>query len=134
MANVLYPKFKESVLSGAIDLTANNIKAILVDLADYTYSTGHQFLSDVPAGAREETSGNLASKTVTLGVFDAADITFTAAAGDPCEALIIYKDTGSAATSNLIAFIDTASGLPATLNGGDVNITWDNTANKIFAL
>jgi hypothetical protein len=136
MANVLYPKFKEILLGTGtrIDLSADNIKAILVDLADYTYSAAHQFLSDVPSGAREETSANLASKTITNGVFDAADVTFTAAAGDPCEAVIVYKDTGSAATSNLIVFVDTATGLPATLNGGDVVVAWDNGANKIFAL
>ena len=77
----------------------------------------------------------LASKTVTSGVFDAADCTFTTpSAGTSIEALIIYKDTGNTATSNLIAYIDTGTGLPFTSNGADIDIVWDSGSNKIFAL
>jgi hypothetical protein len=47
---------------------------------------------------------------------------------------VIYKDTGTAATSPLIAYIDTATGLPVTPNGGDITVTWDNGSNKIFKL
>ena len=35
------------------------------------------------------------------------------------EAIVIYVDTGTEATSPLVAFIDTATGLPITPNGGD---------------
>jgi hypothetical protein len=34
----------------------------------------------------------------------------------------------------LIAYIDTATGLPVTPGGGDIDITWDNGSNKIFKL
>ena len=57
--------------------------------------------------------------------------------GDPCEALIIYKHTGTDATSRLIAYIDTVTGpaaLSVTPNGGDITIVFDNGANKIFKL
>lgn len=131
MANALYDTFKQSLLEGANNLTSVAIKAVLVDTADYTFSAAHDFLDDVPAGAREETSANLASKTVTNGVFDAADVTFTGSAGDGCEAVILYIDTGNTATSRLIAYIDTAGGLPVTL-GGDVVVRWH--ASGIFAL
>lgn len=135
MANALYDKGREKFLRGEISWSSDTIKAVLVDTADYTASLStHEFLSDIPAGAREETSGALASKTTTAGVADAADVTFTAAAGDPCEALVLYKDTGSAATSPLIAYIDTATGLPVVLNGGDVVLSFDSGANKIFKL
>lgn len=135
MANALYDKGREAFLNGGINWTSDSIKVVLVDAADYTVNlTTHQFLSDIAAGARVATSGNLASKTSTAGVADAADITFTAVSGDPSEALVIYKDTGSAATSPLIAYIDTATGLPVTPNGGDITVTWDNGSNKIFKL
>ena len=39
---------------------------------------------------------------------------------------------GTEATSPLIAYIDTATGLPITPNGGDIIVTWDNGTNKIF--
>lgn len=135
MASALYPKFKEALLSGGINLTSDTVKVVLVDGADYTYSASHQFLSDVPSGGRVATSAALGSKTVTNGTFDAADTVFTAAAGDPSEAMVVYKDTGSAATSNLICFIDTVAGpvsLTVTPNGGDINVTW--AAGGIFSL
>ena len=136
MAAVVYPKFKEALLDGSAntDLTTENIKVILVDLNDYTYSAAHDFLDDVPAGARVATTANLGSKTVTDGVFDAADTIFTAATGDPSEALIGYVDTGVEGTSHLVWFDDGSSGLPITPNGQDINVTWDSGANRIFAL
>ncbi len=135
MANALYGKGREKFLNADIDWAADNIKVVLVDVADYTVSIDtHEFLSDVASGGRVATSGNLASKTSTLGVADAADVTFSAVTGDQSEALVIYKDTGSAATSPLIAYIDTATGLPVTPNGADITVTWDNGSNKIFKL
>tara|TARA_Y100001951_G_C11257675_1_gene250457 strand:- start:339 stop:746 length:408 start_codon:yes stop_codon:yes gene_type:complete len=135
MANALYPKAKESFLSGDLDLPSDTIKAQLIDTGNYTYSTAHDFLDDVGSSAKIGTAGTLGSKTVTSGVFDAADITYSSVTGATVEAIIIYKDTGNAATSNLIAYIDTASsGLPVTPNGGDITVTWDSGGNKIFAL
>ena len=135
MANALYGKGVESFLDGTISWSGANIKCVLVDTALYTLSINvHQFLSDIAAGARVATSANLASKTITLGTADAADITFSAVSGASAELVVIYKDTGSAATSPLIAAIDTATNLPVTPNGGDITVTWDNGANKIFTL
>ena len=134
MASVVYPKAKEAFISGDIDLTTDDIRVICTDVADYTYDAAHDFLDDVAAGARVGTSTALASKTVTDGVFDAADITITSVSGDQFEALIIYKHTGVESTSNLIAYIDSGTGLPFTPSGGDITITWDSGASRIFAL
>lgn len=137
MANALYDKAREAFLGADIDWLADNIKAVLVDAADYTINLStHQFLSDIPSGARVATSGNLASKTATAGVADADDVTFSSVTGDPSELIVLYKDTGSAATSPLICAIDTVSSgaLSVTPNGGDITVAWDNGANKIFKL
>lgn len=135
MANALYGLGRQAFLDGDIDYSADSIKVILVDDADYTVSIDtDQFLSDVPAGARVATSGNFASKTSTLGTADAADVTFSAVTGDQSEALVIYQDTGVEGTSRLIAYIDTATGLPVTPNGGDITVQWDAGANRIFTL
>lgn len=135
MANALYDKGREAFLSGSISWSGDTIKVVLVDLADYTADlAADQFLSSVTGVARVATSAALSSKTVAAGVADAADVTFSAVTGDPSEALVVYKDTGSAATSPLIAYIDTAGGLPVTPNGGDILVSWDNGANKIFKL
>ncbi|WTW93638.1 hypothetical protein OG216_09725 [Streptomycetaceae bacterium NBC_01309] len=135
MAPVVYASAKAKFLTAGLNLSTLNIKAVLVDTGQYTFSAAHDFLDDVPSGARVATSGNLASKTTTGGVFDAADITISAVTGATVEAVIVYNDSGSAATSDLIAFIDSASsGLPFTPNGGDCTISWDSGASKIFAL
>lgn len=131
MANALYDKYKKLALDADLDLLVDNIKVVLVDSATYTPNLNtDDFLDDIPVGERVATSGNLASKTTTDGTFDAADITFTAVSGDVSEFLVIYKDTGTAATSPLIALIDTATGIPVTPNGGDITVTWN--ASGIF--
>jgi hypothetical protein len=133
MANSLYGLYKQKRLEGLISLLTGDIKVVLVDTATYTVNIDvDEFLSDIAVGERVATSANLTSKTTTLGVFDAADITFPSVSGDTSEALVLYLDTGNAATSTLIAYIDSATGLPVTLNGTDVPIVWDNGANKIF--
>jgi hypothetical protein len=135
MSNALYDKGRQGFLEGNIDWDTDVIKAVLIDAADYTVDLAtHQYLSDIPAAARVATSAALSGKTVTDGVADAADFTFTAVSGDPSEALVIFKDTGTEGTSRLIAYIDTATGLPVTPNGGDINVSWDNGSNKIFKL
>jgi hypothetical protein len=133
--NSLYTKAKQGLIDGSIDLDTDNIKAVLVDGADYTPNLAtHDNLDDIPVAGRVATSGNLASKTVTDGVFDAADVTISAVSGDQFEYIVLYKDTGVESTSRLILLIDTATGLPCTPNGGDITIAWDNGANKIFKL
>lgn len=135
MANSLYDKGREGFLDGSIDWDTDNIKATLVDNADYIVNLAtHDFYDDVTVVGRVATSGNLASKTVTAGVADAADITWTAVSGDVSESIVIWKDSGVEATSRLIAYIDTATGLPVTPNGGNISCAWDNGANKIFKL
>ena len=132
MANSLYTKGKEALL-GALNLSSDTIKAQLIDAADYTVNLStHDNLDDVPAGARVGTAVALGSKTLTNGVFDAADVTFTAVTGDPSEAVILYKDSGVESTSTLIAYFDTATGLPVTPTGVDITVSWN--ASGIFSI
>jgi hypothetical protein len=135
MANALYDKARKAFADGDIDLLNDTIKVVLIDAADYTVDlANHDFLDDVPSGARVGTPQTLGTKSTTAGVFDAADVTFSSVSGDQCEAILIYKDTGTEGTSQLIAYIDSATGLPVTPNGGDIQIQWDSGTNKIFKL
>ncbi len=137
MSNFLYGKFKESLLSQnpSVDLDTDTIKVALVSNAysPVTAATGDQFFSSVSGVVATAT---LTGKSVTGGVFDATDVTFTSVTSTAqVQRLVIYKDTGTAASSPLIAVIGSAtSGLPVTPNGGDITISWDNGASKIFAL
>lgn len=134
MANGMYVKGIEALMQAGINLVSDTIKVTLVDAADYTVDlAAHDFINDVAAGARVATA-TLASKSVTGGAFDAADVTFPTVTGDPSEALVIWKDTGVESTSPVIMYIDTATGLGVTPNGGDITVTWDNGTNKIFKI
>ena len=135
MASSLYDYGREGFLAGDVDWDGDNIKVVLIDEADDTIDLANdQDLADRAAGARVSTSGNLASKTVTAGVADAADVTLSSVSGDESESFDIYQDSGVEATSILIANVDDATGLPVTPNGGDITIQWDSGANKIFKL
>jgi len=132
MANAIYPKAKEKFLDALIDIPTDTIKIALIDTGTYTYNSADEFWSSA-SSAIVGTAVTLASKTITSGVFDAADVTFTSVSGVSVEALIIYKDTGSAATSPLIMYIDVAaSGLPVTPNGNNIDVQFN--ASGIFAL
>lgn len=132
MANAIYPKAKEKFLDALIDMPTDTIKIALIDTGVYTYNSADEFWSSASA-ALVGTAATLASKTITNGVFDADNVTFTSVTGASVEALIIYKDTGSAATSPLIMYIDVASsGLPVTPNGNNIDVQFN--ASGIFAL
>lgn len=132
MASKIYPKAKETALQGGLNMSSGTVKVSLIDTGTYTYSDAHQFYSSVTGVVG--TPVTLSSKTFVNGLFDAADATFSAVSGATVEALIIWVDTGSSATSPLIAFIDSATGLPVTPNGGNIDVAWDNGTNKIFQL
>lgn len=132
-ASAVYPKWKEALLQGTAGTSlTGTVKCVLIDSADYTYSAAHDFFDDVTGAAIVGTAQTLASKTYTDGVFDAADITFTAVSGDPIEAIICYVDTaGASSTDPLVVYID---GISATPNGGDITIQWSSGSFKIFGL
>lgn len=120
-----YDKGLEKFLKGQIAYQTDNIKAVLIDTSHYTVNLStHEFLSDIPSLGQVAISPNMASKTTAAGVAGAASpYAFPTVTGAPCEAIAYYKDTGTASTSPLISYHDSAvSGLPVTPNGGDINI------------
>lgn len=135
MTNAVYPKAKQAALGAGLNLSAGTVKAMLVHTATYTYGAAHQFFSDVSAGARVGAAVTLSSKTLTDGVFDAADISVTGLVSAPSvEAVVLYVDTGVEGTSPLVAYIDTSSGLPVAAGATQVDVAWDNGTNRIFKL
>lgn len=131
MANTLFDKGREAFLAGDADWDANTIKVSLLS-ASYTFSQSHQFHSDLTGIVA--TSSALSGKTVTNGVADANDVTFSAVSGSQVTQFVIWQDTGVSGTSRLLVYFDTATNLPITPNGGDITIQWDGGANKIFKL
>lgn len=138
MANAIYPKWKEALITGAANAALNGsgttgVYVALVDTGTYTYSAAHEFFSSLSGivGTDQEIG---ATKTYTNGVFDGADITHPSVAGASCEALVLYvKNAGANTTWRLVAYIDTGvTGLPVTPNGVNIATTWN--ASGILAL
>ena len=142
MANALFDPGREGFLAGEIDWDTAVIKVALV--RSYTFSAAHKFVSDVTGagGVLHVTSSALASKTVTNGVADAADVTYTAVTSNASNhSILIFQSSAvtggadvAATAQRVIAWIDTGTNLPIVPNGGDVTIAWDNGSNKIFKL
>lgn len=135
MANALFDFARGQFLTADLDLD-DSIKLVFVDHAvDTPNPATDDFLDDIGVGARVATSSALTGKTFTAGVFDANDVTVVAVVGAQFESIVIYNDTPALESAkDLIAFIDTATGLPCTPNGGDIIVQWDNGANRIFKL
>jgi hypothetical protein len=133
MANAIYPLYKEALIGGSanISLSSGTVRAALVDTGTYTYSAAHEFLTSLSGVVG--TAQTIGTKTITNGLFDGDNVSYTAVTGNSAEAIVLYIDTGTAGTSRLVAFIDTGvTGLPVTPNGGDISITWN--ASGIFQL
>jgi hypothetical protein len=135
MANALFDIGRNEFLKGSIAWLSNTFKVMMIDHGvDTPNVSTDDFRNDITGGAVIATSGALTTPSATNGIADADDVTITSVSGASVESLVIYKDTGSSATDNLLVYIDTATGLPFTPNGGNVQIVWASTTNKIFKL
>lgn len=138
MANAIYPLYKQALLAASANVsldqddTTNGPFCALIDTGTYTYSTAHDFYNDLSGIVG--TDQRITGPTVSAGVFDGSDLTYTAVSGNSVEALGIYrKNSGANSTWRLVAYIDTGqTGLPVTPNGGNITVTWN--ASGIFAL
>ena len=135
MANFLYTSYKRDRQQALINLLTDTIKVALVTSAYVPNQDTHEKFSDVTgevAGGNGYTSGGatLAGKTSVkdvvahAGVFDADDPTW-----DPstitARGAVLYKDTGVAATSPLIGYIDFAA--DKSSEGDRFRILWSAT-------
>lgn len=138
MANAFYPKWKEAILQGSSNSALNGsgdtgVYVALVDTGVYTYSSAHQYYSDI-SSAVVGTPVELGTKTYTNGTFDAADFTWASVTGNSSEAVVLYvKNAGANTTWRLVAYYDSSvTGLPVTPNGSNINGTVN--ASGLFTL
>lgn len=129
MANAIYPKYKQSLLNGDANtaLTGSGTTGLYVALVDssYTYSSSHQFYSSLTG--QIGTDQEITTVTLTNGLIDGDNLTYTAVASGTVAALVFYrKNAGANTTWRLVAYEDTGvTGLPLVANGGDITVTWD---------
>ena len=132
MANVVYNYTKAELLRGHIALDSDTIKVALVTSSYTPDIDTHENFDDITneVSGTGYTAGGaaLANKAVTKdttddeGVFDADDLTWSSAS-ITARAAIVYKDTGTPATSQLVAYIDFTE--DKTASGGDFTIQWN---------
>lgn len=138
MTNAIYPIYKQNLLAGTSaydldnDTTTDGPYCALVDTGTYTYNAAHDFYNDI--SGVQGTDQRIATPTVTNGLFDGGDLTYTSVSGNSIEALVIYRhNSGANSTWPLVAYIDSSvTGLPVTPNGGNITVTWN--ASGIFQL
>lgn len=118
MATVIYNSFKKKIMDGSIDLDTDTIKVALVTSSYSPNQDSHDFFDDITnevSGTGYSSGGaTLANKTVTQdntddeGVFDADDVTWSSST-ITARGAVLYKSSGVASTSPLIAYIDFGS-------------------------
>jgi len=143
MANTLFMSGRQGFLDGTLDWDTDTIRLVFISRGaggtnGYNAVTDITFLTQIPDSARIRMSETaLGGKTVASGVADADDHTasaVSAVANSAIGAIVIYQDTGSPSTARLIGWIDTATGIPASPNGGDITVQWSAGASRIFML
>lgn len=139
MANFLFPAGKAGLLSASQAWVAGSVPGTWVPyiVGSWTVDQSKVFLSDIPAAVWRARGTYLVSLTAASGIADAADTTVAAvgsAGSATAVAWILVNETGASQTSLLLAYFDTATGLPFLPNGADVPLVFDNGASRIFAL
>lgn len=136
MPNAVYSALKTGLVNGDINLGADTLKVILVSSAYVPNIDTHEDYADITneiATGGGYTAGGQALSGVAIltdlpndrAALDANDVTWSASTITAARGAVIYKDTGTPATSKLITYID--FGTDKSSSGGDFTIAWDST-------
>lgn len=129
--NQLFTPARQAFLTGAMDWNSMPVAMALID-STYTFNEAHSFFSDIPATAII-TSKHLAGEVAIQGFATAQPATFTALSSQAVASIVLFEDTGDAATSRLIAFYD-EDPLPFVPTGFDYVIAADGIFGGFFRL
>lgn len=133
MANAVYRNGLVNFADGDINWTSHDIR---VDARQTTaFTATHEFRSQLAATLRG--TATLTGKSAAGGALFAADTVITPSAAGTVNRLVLYRWTGSDATSPLIAWYDTwfdGSPINFSLTAAGVTIHWPRWKNGIFKL
>lgn len=123
--SAVYPSARTAFLSGAINLLTDTVKVRLVGA--YAYSEAHDRLDDLTATVGAPAL--VAVTAIVAGEVIVNPVTFPLVTdGAAVSALVAYRDSGSPATSHLLAHIDRRGDtVPLAFEGtgGDVTFNFD---------
>jgi len=130
---------KKLMNGGGIDLDTDTIKVMLLTNAATPAEATHDFIDDLSAnevtpggnydaGGKALTTITVSGPTAGVSTFDADDLAWAQHANNPTNArkMAIYKDTGTPATSPVIAF-GTLAGADIDMTAGDLTLQWAAT-------
>lgn len=156
-SNLVYNGFKSAIMgiptSGTpvarVDVIADTLKVMLIGTGTpYTADADHRFVS-TPVASEISVTGYtggfggagrkaLASRTLSAddtndwGIFDAADLTWTAlGSGATIGGAVLFKELTSDALSPLIAYFALTN---TATNGGDITIQWSPSPSGLLTL
>jgi hypothetical protein len=133
---VVYNAAKKKLAEGTFALTTDTIKVALLTSSYTPNIDTHDFFDDVSANEISATGtyaaggGTLANRSITVDTtndrayFDADDLQFTGTTIADYRYLVIYKSTGTAGTSPLLAYVDLGS--VRTTSGDTAYIQWSS--------
>jgi len=155
MANNIYDIAKQGFLTGVsiggtetqINWVNDDFSVALLDNNNPSFDRSHQYMTEFSFSviARAE----LVTSVIELdGTAYAETVNFTVTDnnlpddGTIAQALVVYRENNKGGTLDdsenvLIAYIETAENLPLILNGGDVTVQWDLSAQntgRVFKL
>ena len=130
---------KRMIKHGDIDLVKDDITVHLI-YEPYKHDARIAFIADETVKSLSDINHHLPTEGILLkgktykdGVFDAADIKFPIIGSDKHNQEIVAIALVHVKTDTIIAIIRTPFLLNHfAFNGGDVIVTWNNSANKIF--
>jgi hypothetical protein len=144
-SGVIYPRFMEQAIGALVGgsarttLPASATVSVNLLTVDARLLYEDEFLSDVNdlwwAGGEAEAVDLTTVATATNGddaYVDADNATLTSMTGSTAEKVLVYLDSGSAATSLLALQFDLPN--PVTLNGSDITLEWDGSDSRILRL
>lgn len=129
--SAVYPSAKTALLRGQLDLLVDTVKAVMVE--DHPFNPVDAVFTDLTDTLGSPVQVSVAN--VADGIAIANDVTFNAVAnGATVKGLVVYRDSGTPGTSELIAHLDRRADstiLGVATNGGSITFSFTNYLIKL---
>lgn len=132
MPSFKYDSASQKFATAQLNWPLLTVGGLLVS-GDYLPSLAHSFVSDIPAGAIIARTGDLtslaAAKGICAGIVPQVD---SLLAGVPVVAFVLYVDTGTDTTSQLLYYSSDGAGFPFNAQGFNYAVAYDQSAGGFF--
>ncbi len=139
MANDLFSTARDAFLGGEIDWADGGVTVTVAALSSTLDSTDLATMGFADELSDVEDTATVSGRAILSGgIADADDTSFASVGvGVTIVAIAIYLDTGTPATSQLIAYADTnddSTPMSRTSTGAAIPLLWSNSTNRVFRL